>query len=117
LLELAFSARQCSEAPSPGDLKDRQAAAEWCAYLLAKGYAYLLHGGPDEPRIDAENWSKADVLQFMEKTLPEAFEAIPPASNTKARAAFWASVGVNFEQARGYETRDFKGAMRKIKGA
>lgn len=114
LLELAFSARKCSEAPETDDVKSMQAAAEWAAYLLAKGHAYLLHGGPDEPRIDAEDWSKGDVLRFLEKTLPEAFKAFPPESNKHARAAFWASVGAKFEQGYGGEITAFKETMKEI---
>lgn len=147
LLELALSARHCSAPPenldsrillSAASAKEKAEAhkrreefetsfrrspkmlrkvAEWMVYLLVNGHCRQVR--------DAKDLRKDDVLEFIEKTFPEArlldpsYEkpVIPPQENKKARAEFWRRAGVNLEQSRGWQSSVFKAAMKKIEEA
>lgn len=147
LLELALSARHCSAPPENPNIRvlssDASAeekteahkrreefkksfrhspemlrtVAEWMAYLLVNGHC-LQVGKP-------KNWSKADVLEFIEKTFPEAqlldagYEkpVIPTPGNKKARAEFWRRAGVDLEQSRGEKPAEFKAKLKQIEAA
>lgn len=139
LLELALSARHCSAPPETPDLRimngsgseelkaeacRRRTAfeskfrnspeflkevAKWAVYLLSTGWCVQVGDVGGE-------FNKGDILGFLEMSFPEAFAAIPPATNKKAHAAFWAAVGVEIEQSRGWASIEVAEKLKEIKG-
>jgi hypothetical protein len=147
LFELALSARHCSAPPETHDLrvlnsdasecekaeasKRREAfersfrhspemlrtVVEWMVYLLVNGHCRQVG--------EAKNLSKADVLEFIEKTFPEAqlvnsaYEkpVVPERGNKKARAEFWRRAGVDPDQSRGERPAAVRAMMKRIESA
>jgi hypothetical protein len=91
---------------SPEFLKE---VAKWAVYLLSAGWCVQVGD-------DGGEFNKRDILDFLEVSFPEAFAAIPPATNKKAHAAFWAAVGVEIEQSRGYTSADVRKKLKEITG-
>lgn len=140
LLELAMSARHCSDLPENSDsliIADQTASeqskkdAEIRRHLFEKKFreseemlsnaakwaVYLIVTGYTLPLGDLGSIiKKHDIMDFLENYFPQVYKAIPPISNKKAFAQFWEDIGIEIDQVRGsmqIEIKQILSAMKK----